>query len=154
AVYAADGFARATGSGAAAFTITGPGAANTLGAFGEAASCHSPVVLVAPEVAGRSRGKGSFGRVHGQADHAALLEPSAKGVFRLRDPATVGAAIAQAAQLALTPPTGPVYLDVPHDLLTEPTEPAPALDPAPAPPTAETHELLEALKHSERPIIW
>src|ERR1700710_2076515 len=49
-VYAADGFARATGGLGVALTTTGPGAANVGGAFGEAASSGSPVVLVASEI--------------------------------------------------------------------------------------------------------
>ena len=50
-VYAADGLARATGGLGVALTTTGPGAANALAAFGEAAASGSPVVLVASEVA-------------------------------------------------------------------------------------------------------
>ncbi len=58
AVYAADGWARASGRLGAALVTTGPGAANTLAAFGEAAMSGSPLVLVASEVpigGGRSR---------------------------------------------------------------------------------------------------
>ena len=50
AVYAADGWARASGRLGAALVTTGPGAANTLAAFGEAAMSGSPVVLIASEV--------------------------------------------------------------------------------------------------------
>lgn len=53
AVYAADGLARASGGAGLALTTTGPGAANAVAAFGEAAACGSPVVLVASEVPGR-----------------------------------------------------------------------------------------------------
>src|ERR1700755_3014587 len=49
-VYAADGLARAGGGLGVALTTTGPGAANAVGAFGEAAACGSPVVLVASEI--------------------------------------------------------------------------------------------------------
>ena len=38
-VYAADGLARATGTLSVAITTTGPGAANTLGAFGQGEFC-------------------------------------------------------------------------------------------------------------------
>src|SRR3712207_4887985 len=43
AAYAADGYARATGRLGVALTTTGPGAANTLGAVGEAWASGSPV---------------------------------------------------------------------------------------------------------------
>ena len=42
AAYAADGYARATGRLGVALTTTGPGAANTLGAVGEAWASRSP----------------------------------------------------------------------------------------------------------------
>src|SRR3982751_559441 len=47
AAYAADGYARATGKVGVALTTTGPGAANTLGAVGEAVASRSPVLVVA-----------------------------------------------------------------------------------------------------------
>src|SRR3712207_9533604 len=53
AAYAADGYARATGRLGVALTTTGPGAANTLGAAGEAFASRSPVLVVAPGRASR-----------------------------------------------------------------------------------------------------
>src|SRR5204862_3721451 len=47
AAYAADGYARATGRVGVALVTTGPGAANTLGACGEAWASRSPGLLVA-----------------------------------------------------------------------------------------------------------
>ena len=44
AAYAADGYARATGEVGVALVTTGPGAANTLGATGEAWASRSPIV--------------------------------------------------------------------------------------------------------------
>jgi thiamine pyrophosphate-dependent acetolactate synthase large subunit-like protein len=50
AAYAADGYARATGRVGVALTTTGPGAANTLGAVGEAWASRSPVVVIATDI--------------------------------------------------------------------------------------------------------
>ena len=50
AVYAADGYARASGDVGVAITTTGPGAANTLGAVGEAWASGSPVVVIATDI--------------------------------------------------------------------------------------------------------
>ena len=44
-VYAADGWARATGQLGASLVTTGPGAANATAAFGEAAMSKSPIIL-------------------------------------------------------------------------------------------------------------
>src|SRR5579875_2396683 len=48
-VYAADGLARAGGGLGVSLTTTGPGAANAVAAFGEAAACGSPVLLIASD---------------------------------------------------------------------------------------------------------
>ena len=60
AVYAADGLARATGGIGVAITTTGPGAANAIGAFGEASISKSPVLLIASEAPIRNRAIGKY----------------------------------------------------------------------------------------------
>src|ERR671935_230216 len=52
AAYAADGYARATGRLGVALTTTGPGAANTLGAVGEAWASRSPVLVIGSDLDG------------------------------------------------------------------------------------------------------
>jgi acetolactate synthase-1/2/3 large subunit len=118
AVYAADGLARATGGLGAALTTTGPGAANALAAFGEAAASRSPVVLVATEIpSGLARPGVVRGVLHESRDQAAMFEPLAKAVLRPRTPEEAVRAVALAARTAMTSPRGPVYLDIPADVL-------------------------------------
>ena len=50
AVYAADGYARASGRLGVALVTTGPGAANTLGATGEAWASRSAVLVIATDI--------------------------------------------------------------------------------------------------------
>src|SRR5918911_3056800 len=50
AAYAARGYARATGRLGVALVTTGPGAANTLGATGEAWAARSAVLVVATDI--------------------------------------------------------------------------------------------------------
>lgn len=129
AVYAADGWARATGRLGAAVVTTGPGAANAVAAFGEAAAAHSPVLLVASEIPQALRRAGRVrGVLHESRDQAALFAPLAKAVFTPRTPAEVAAVIGTAAATALAYPQGPVYVDVPADVLGQPAAP-----PAPVP---------------------
>src|ERR687883_448651 len=72
AAYAADGYARATGRVGVALTTTGPGAANTLGAVGEAWASRSPVPVIATDIPSTLRREGEYrGVLHetdGQAD--------------------------------------------------------------------------------------
>ena len=90
AVYAADGWARATGRLGAAVVTTGPGAANALAAFGEAAAARSPVLLVASEIPQSLRRAGRLrGVLHESRDQAGLFRPLAKAVFTPRSAAEV-----------------------------------------------------------------
>src|SRR4051794_41488832 len=50
AAYAADGYARATGEAGVALVTTGPGAADTLGATGEAGASRPPGVGIATDI--------------------------------------------------------------------------------------------------------
>ncbi|HEY0813270.1 MAG TPA: thiamine pyrophosphate-binding protein [Pseudonocardia sp.] len=118
AVYAADGWARATGTLGAAVVTTGPGAANAVAAFGEAAAARSPVLLVASEIPQALRREGRLrGVLHESRDQAAFFAPLAKAVFTPRTTAEVASALDAALATAMLHPRGPVYLDVPADVL-------------------------------------
>jgi thiamine pyrophosphate-dependent acetolactate synthase large subunit-like protein len=134
-VYAADGVARATGGLGVALTTTGPGVANAAGAFGEAAASGSPVVLVASEISTKIARPGVMrGALHESADQAAMFEPLAKAVFRPRTAADAVAQTAAAVATALAFPRGPVYLDIPTDVLDQPAQPVPIPRPQRAEP--------------------
>ncbi|MFP5021957.1 thiamine pyrophosphate-binding protein [Pseudonocardia phyllosphaerae] len=142
AAYAADGWARRTGRLGAAVVTTGPGATNALTGFGEAAAAGSPVVLVASEIPQRLRRTGRLrGVLHESRDQAAVFAPLAKAVFTPRTADEAATAVREAAAVALAEPRGPVYVDVPADVLAEPAGtpgpgratavPAPADSPGP-----------------------
>ncbi len=76
AVYAADGYARATGRVGVALTTTGPGAANTLGAVGEAFASRSPVLVIATDIPSTLRRPGVYrGVLHETRDQADRRRP-------------------------------------------------------------------------------
>ena len=83
AAYAADGYARASGRLGVALTTTGPGAANTLGAVGEAWASRTPILVIATDIPTTLRRPGVYrGVLHetaGQADmfRAGRRRPSA-----------------------------------------------------------------------------
>src|SRR6476646_10734417 len=71
AAYAADGYARSTGKLGVALVTTGPGAANTLGAVGEAWASRSPVLVVATDIPSTLRRPGQYrGVLHEATDQA------------------------------------------------------------------------------------
>jgi thiamine pyrophosphate-dependent acetolactate synthase large subunit-like protein len=159
AAYAADGYARTAGRLGVALTTTGPGAANTLGAVGEAWASRSPVLVIATDIPTSVRRPGVWrGALHEATDQAAMFEPVTKGTLRVRQAASLRAATTEAARLALQPPQRPVYLEIPTDLLAaEVSEPA-AVPPGAPPPAAPADERLDRaaqlIEPSRRPLIW
>ncbi|WP_214406975.1 thiamine pyrophosphate-binding protein [Pseudonocardia lacus] len=156
AVYAADGWARATGGLGAAVVTTGPGAANAVAAFGEAAAASSPVLLVASEIPQALRRPGRLrGVLHESRDQAALFAPLARAVFTPRTPTEVAAVLDEAVAAAMRHPRGPVYLDIPADVLGQPAEPLGHAEGwhEPDPAAAEIDAAAEVLR-GRRVVIW
>ena len=120
AAYADDGYARATGRLGVAIVTTGPGAANTLAAFGEARASGSGVLVVATDISTRLRRPGVYrGVLHEATDQAALFAPLAKATFEVAGVDTVMARTIEAGRLAVRAPSGPVYLGIPTDVLEQ-----------------------------------
>jgi thiamine pyrophosphate-dependent acetolactate synthase large subunit-like protein len=126
-VYAADGLARSTGRLGVAITTTGPGAANTLGAFGEAAISNSAVLVLSSEAPIKFRKPGiSRGVLHEMVDQSELFKPLAKKDNK-NQPLAISvidgeSAIAAARYLVkelLAAPRGSGYLGVPADVLSQ-----------------------------------
>lgn len=143
AVYAADGYARATGEIGVALVTTGPGAANTLGATGEAWASGSPVLVIATDVPTTLKRKDVVrGSLHECADQAAMFAPVTKATHH-------GADIAPALNAARLAPTRPVFAEIPTDHLSAPAGerslragvPGIAPDPVELPP-------------AQRPLVW
>src|SRR4029078_8763551 len=83
AAYAADGYARASGRLGVALTTTGPGAANTLGAVGEAWASRAPLRVVATDTPSRLRRPDTYrGVLHETTDQAAMFAPVTKAAHR------------------------------------------------------------------------
>src|SRR4051794_23718114 len=95
AAYAADGYARASGRLGVAITTTGPGAANTLGAVGEAWASRSPILVVATDIPSRLRLPDTYrGVLHETTDQAAMFAPVTKATHRALAVERVGPATA------------------------------------------------------------
>jgi thiamine pyrophosphate-dependent acetolactate synthase large subunit-like protein len=159
AAYAADGYTRATGRLGVALTTTGPGAANTLGAVGEAWASRQPILVIATDIPTRLRRPGVWrGVLHEATDQAAMFEPVVKRTYRVRRAEEIGTTLQTAALTAMTPPRRPVYVEIPTDLLAaevsdaaEPTAPVAAVV---APDEQHLARAADVLEHARRPLIW
>ncbi|WP_410587817.1 thiamine pyrophosphate-binding protein [Amycolatopsis sp. lyj-23] len=155
--YAADGYARATGKLGVALVTTGPGAANTLGAVGEAMASAAPVLVIATDIPSTLRRPGVVrGVLHETSDQQAMFAPVTKGGFTVRAADQIGTTVHRAARLAQLPQSGPVYLGVPTDYLREQVPhrrpPAPHRKPdVDVPDLARAEALLSDARH---PLIW
>src|SRR5579875_3821574 len=73
------GYARASGELGVALVTTGPGAANTLAATGEAFASRSPVLVLATDIATGLRREGVYrGTLHETRDQTAMFAPVTK----------------------------------------------------------------------------
>jgi thiamine pyrophosphate-dependent acetolactate synthase large subunit-like protein len=158
AAYAADGYARATGRIGVALTTTGPGAANTLAAVGEAWASRQPLLVIATDIPARLRRPGVWrGVLHEATDQAGMFAPVVKRAIRVSEAGELGRAVSEAVAEALAPPRRPVYLEVPTDLLVTETEGALPELPAPprrAPDEAHLARAAEVAERARRPLIW
>jgi acetolactate synthase-1/2/3 large subunit len=159
AAFAADGYARATGRLGVAVVTTGPGAANTLAAVGEARACGSPVLVVASDIPASLRVPGVWrGVIHEATDQRALFSPLVKAAFAASPGDAVGVLAERAARTALAPPGGPVYLGVPTDVLGAPSADEGAGEADVPPPPVPNDELVaraaRLVEAAGRIVIW
>ncbi|GHB66466.1 acetolactate synthase [Streptomyces xanthochromogenes] len=118
--FAADAYGRVTGEAAPLLLSTGPGALTSLAALQEAAAASSPVVAISSQVPTAGLGGGRHGYLHELRDQKASFRDVVKSVHTVRSQSQIPSAIAAAWESALTAPHGPVWVEIPQDvLLTE-----------------------------------
>jgi len=113
AAFAADAVGRLTGVPGVAAVTAGPGVTNTVTAIKNAQMAQSPLVLLGGATATLLRGRGSLQDI----DQLALIRPHVKwatSVARLRD---LGPALERAFATAKAGVPGPVFVEIPVDLL-------------------------------------
>ena len=111
----ADGYARAKNGLGVVFTSTGPGAANVAGAIVEARFSGSAVLHFTGQTATENIDKNQ-GTVHDVSDQLGMLSSISKAALRINNPENVLEKLLDAVKIALTPPTGPVSIEIPIDI--------------------------------------
>jgi acetolactate synthase-1/2/3 large subunit len=157
AAYAADGYARATGRLGVALTTTGPGAANTLGAVGEAWASRSPVLVIATDIASTLRQPDTYrGVLHECTDQAAMFAPVTKSTHRGLARDDLEEAATRALGSVLGEPHRPVYLEIATDLLGAQVggEKLVAIGGRALLDDEDLEAAAHALGEAERPLLW
>src|SRR5947209_10501196 len=113
AVAAADGYAQAAGRVGVDNVHVAPGLANGLSILHNAARAKTPLVVTA----GQQDTRFLMDAPILAADLVRMAEPFTKWSYELRRADEAPAALRRALKVALTPPTGPVFLALPMDLL-------------------------------------
>ena len=156
----ADGYARARRGLGCFVTSTGPGAANTPGALIEARFGSSPVLHFAGQTATADLDM-AHGAVHDVPDQLGMLASVSKKAYRVRTPERAFGILLKAAAEAMTPPMGPVSVEIPIDVqrakIARPAQldnlvlPIPA---AAAGADASLDAIAEMAVGAKRPMLW
>jgi acetolactate synthase I/II/III large subunit len=157
--FAADGYARSSGRPGVVLLSTGPGALNSLTAVMEAASSHVPLVLISSQIPSELIGRGR-GYLHELPDQLGAFATLAKGAWRAGSTESIPGVLARAWEVALTPPSGPVFIEIPVDLLTGAADQVsgtaisePVIRRATA-PRSHLVAAAELLTQARSPVIW
>ncbi|MEH0423598.1 thiamine pyrophosphate-binding protein [Streptomyces sp. B21-083] len=119
--FAADAYGRMTGEAAPLLLSTGPGALTSLAALQEAAAASAPVLAISSQIPTAGLGGGRHGYLHELPDQQASFRAVVKSVHTVRTQSQIPSAIADAWKSALTAPHGPVWVEIPQDVLTAET---------------------------------
>ena len=156
----ADGYARARRHLGCFVTSTGPGAANAPGALVEARFGSSPVLHLAGQTATTDLDL-AHGAVHDVPDQLGMLASVSKRAYRIRTPDRAFGVLLKAAAEALTPPMGPVSIEIPIDVQRAKIERPPQLDnlvlpirQAEAGDQASLEQIAELAAQAKRPMLW
>ncbi|MDA8434880.1 MAG: acetolactate synthase [Actinomycetales bacterium] len=152
AVFAAEGTAKLTRTPGLAVVTAGPGVTNIVSGVTTAHFNGSPLVVLGGRSPDNRWGTGALQEL----DQPPLLAPVTKHAATVHDTAEVGSAVAEAFAVASAPHRGPVFLDVPMDVLFSYADVAPATA-APASPAApdpdDVDEVVRLLSESAHPVL-
>lgn len=153
AVAAADGYAQASGSVGLVNLHVAPGLANGLSILHNACRAKTPLVVTA----GQQDSRLLLEEPILAADLVQLTEQFTKWSYEVRRPEEAPRALRRALTLAKTPPTGPVFLSLPIDLMTAVIEdsgaPSPPVASRSLPEPEAVRKAAELLARARAPLI-
>ncbi|MBR1202963.1 MULTISPECIES: thiamine pyrophosphate-binding protein [unclassified Bradyrhizobium] len=154
--HAAEAYGRATEKLGVAVITAGPGFTNALTAVASAWLDASPVLFIAGSPPLREV---ATNPLQGGFDQVAMAAPVTKWAHRITHADRIPDLVDKAARMALSGRPGPVFLEVPIDVMFAPVEsdrlvfPEPYALTRPSAPADAIDRLLDMLARAERPVI-
>lgn len=155
AAFAAEGWAKVTRTLGVCALTAGPGVTNGMSAIASARENHSPMLVLGGRAPAFRWGQGSLQEL----DHVPFVAPLTKLAATPQQTGEIPELLERAIRTALTPHTGPVFLDFPLDLVFSEAEAPVPNDGSGVPrhgPPADEAELARAatlLREAERPVM-
>lgn len=152
AVFAAEASGKLTRNPGLAVVTAGPGVTNTVSGVASAYFNGSPLVVMGGRAPSNRWGTGALQEL----DHPPILQSITKDSFTLTDPNGAATRIDEAFSLAGSPHRGPVFVDVPLDVVFAPGESAAPIGARAArEPFDEeaARDVAERLSRAQRPVV-
>ncbi len=153
--FAAGGYARAAGKVGVCMSTSGPGATNLLTAVADAYADSVPLIVLTGQVDSAKIGSNAFQEV----DIIGMSRPVVKHSYLLTATEEIAPTLVEAFRIASSGRPGPVWIDMPRNVLMRRIEyrPAPETAPANTPSKKDLTEKIDAMRAailaSERPCI-
>lgn len=156
AAFAADAWSRLTGKPGVAIVTAGPGVTNAATAVANAYRAESPAVIIGGQGPHALAGKGALQEM----DLMGVLKPITKWQAKVADVKRIPEYVATAVRQAMSGVPGPVYLEIPVDVLFEQAEADDLTWPAPYPGRPaqpgdpdRVNEAVGLLRKADRPVV-
>jgi acetolactate synthase I/II/III large subunit len=156
AAFAADGWSRLTGRPGVAIVTAGPGVTNAVTGVANAYRAQSPAVIIGGQGPHGLSGKGALQEM----DLMGVLKPITKWQVQITDVKRIPELMATAFRQASAGVPGPVYVEIPVDVLFQSVDLADVTFPAPYAGRASVpgdpgrvQQAAELLRESERPVV-
>ena len=156
-VFAAEGYARATGRAGVVMATSGPGATNLVTGIADAYLDSTPLVAITGQVPQHMIGKGAFQ----ETDVFSVTAQIVKHNYLVTDINDLARIVKEAFHIAQTGRPGPVLIDIPKNIQVGETQPVfPAevnlrgYNPVVHCSDAELNELVGLIRQSKKPMIY
>jgi len=156
-VFAAEGYARATGKAGVCMATSGPGATNLLTGIADAWMDSTPLVAITGQVPQEMIGRGAFQ----ETDVFGMTLPVVKHSYLVWDINEIPRIVKEAFHIAQSGRPGPVLIDIPKNIQNATTQPIfpksvnlRGYKPDKKADDVALHEIIGMLEHAKKPMIY